>query len=352
MGTHPAVDLGPALLLVHFGEPLAYYFAIRGKRLEDVEAKAYVPLTVVIPTYNEGDKIREKLLNVVKSYPLELMEIILVDSSTDNTVEVARSLGVPIKVIKEEKRRGKIYAVKEGIRAASNDIVVITDADALWDDPLIEAVKYLRGDVGAVSCIKRSNRGTENAYRSFYNVIRLSESAVYSTPIFHGELTAFRKSLLSPDEIPDAGADDSSIATLMALKGYRAICTKVRAFEYSPKGLDYLGWKVRRGLHLVRHFVRFLPKVLRSKNGKYKAVFLEEFYLHLVNPWLLVLGVVLTAIYDPKVFTVLLLGLAVALALPQGRELVKAWMPNQFFLLAAQVKALWTEDLVWEKQAK
>jgi hypothetical protein len=49
-------------------------------------------------------------------------------------------------------------------------------------------------------------------------VIRLSESAVYSTLIFHGELMAFRKSLISADEIPDAGADDSNIAMLTALK--------------------------------------------------------------------------------------------------------------------------------------
>jgi hypothetical protein len=31
---------------------------------------------------------------------------------------------------------------------------------------------------------------------------------------------ALRKSLLSADEIPDAGADDSNIAMLIALKGY------------------------------------------------------------------------------------------------------------------------------------
>ena len=38
-----------------------------------------------------------------------------------------------------------------------------------------------------------------------------------------------------------------------------------------------------------------MPKVMRSKNRKYKAIFLEEFYLHLINPWFLALGVVLTA---------------------------------------------------------
>ncbi|WP_236609053.1 glycosyltransferase [Saccharolobus islandicus] len=344
--------LGLELLTLHFSEPLAYFFAIKDKRIAEVEAKGYEPVSIIIPTYNEGDKIRDKLLNVMKSYPLEYAEIILVDSSTDNTTEVAKSLGIPIKIVKEKERRGKIFAVKEGIRNASNDIVVITDADALWDDPLIDAIKYLKGEIGAVSCIKRSNRGTENAYRNFYNVIRLSESAIYSTPIFHGELTAFRKSLLSADEIPNAGADDSSIATLIALKGYRAICTKVRAFEYSPKGLDYFSWKTRRGLHLVRHFVRFLPKVMRSKNRKYKAIFLEEFYLHLINPWFLVLGVVLTAIYLPKLFLFLLLVLLIALVIPQTRELVKAWVPNQFFLIMAQFKALRGEFLMWKKESK
>jgi len=48
-----------------------------------------------------------KLLNVVKSYPLKYVEIILVDSSTDNTVEVAKSLGIPIKIIKERERKVK-----------------------------------------------------------------------------------------------------------------------------------------------------------------------------------------------------------------------------------------------------
>ena len=66
-----------------------------------------MPVSIVIPTYNEGDKIRDKLLNVVKSYPLKYVEIILVDSSTDNTVEVAKSLGIPIKIIKERERKVK-----------------------------------------------------------------------------------------------------------------------------------------------------------------------------------------------------------------------------------------------------
>jgi len=103
---------------------------------------------------------------------------------------------------------------------------------------------------------------------------------------------------------------------------------------------------------LVRHFVRFLPKVMRIKNRKYKAIFLEEFYLHIINPWFLALGIVLTAIYLPKLFLILLLALLITLVIPQTRELVKAWIPNQFFLIMAQFKALRGEFLMWKKESK
>ena len=72
----------------------------------------------------------------------------------------------------------------------------------------------------------------------------------------------------------------------------------------------------------------------------------------MINPWFLALGVVLTAIYLPKVFLILLVVLLITLAIPQSRELVKAWIPNQFFLMMAQFKALRGEFLMWKKESK
>ena len=72
-----------------------------------MKLKATCPVSIIIPTCNEGDKIRDKLLNVVKSYPLKYVEIILVDSSADNIVEVAKSLGILIKIVKERERKVK-----------------------------------------------------------------------------------------------------------------------------------------------------------------------------------------------------------------------------------------------------
>ncbi len=72
----------------------------------------------------------------------------------------------------------------------------------------------------------------------------------------------------------------------------------------------------------------------------------------MINPWFLALGIVLTAIYSPKIFLILLLVLLITLVIPQSRELVKAWIPNQFFLIMAQFKALRGEFLMWKKESK
>ena len=90
--------------------------------------------------------------------------------------------------------------------------------------------------------------------------------------------------------------------------------------------------------------------MLKSKNLKCNAVFLEKFYLHIINPWFLALGVVLTAVYLPKIFLILLLALFITLVIPHRRELVKAWIPNQFFLIMAQFKALRDKVSIWKKE--
>ncbi|ACR41262.1 glycosyltransferase [Saccharolobus islandicus] len=350
------LEIGALLVIIHLIEPIMYYLILKNKilKIQYSDSKFY-SVSIIIPTYNEGERIKDKLINVIQSYPLDYMEIIIVDSSNDNTIEIIKSMQIPkLKIIKESQRRGKIFAIKEGIKSATNNIVVITDADATWKDPLLNAIAYLKDNIGAVSCIKYANSNIENSYRNFYNTIRIGESAIFSTPIFHGELTAFRKDILSPDDLPNVGADDSTIATLISLKGYRAICVdKMRAIEIAPKGVDYITWKTRRGSHLIRYFIRFLPKVVKSNNKPYKKIFLQEFYLHLLNPWLLFIGSVVIAISNIYLFTGLIIVSTILSLLNKNfKEALKAWIPNQIFLIFSQFFALRGEVLAWRKEKK
>jgi cellulose synthase/poly-beta-1,6-N-acetylglucosamine synthase-like glycosyltransferase len=95
-------------------------------------------VTVQLPIYNERYVI-ERLVEAIAQfdYPRELLDIQVLDDSTDETQEVARNcverhqaLGVPITYIHRDNREGyKAGALQEGLKSAKGEFVAIFDAD-------------------------------------------------------------------------------------------------------------------------------------------------------------------------------------------------------------------------------
>lgn len=104
-----------------------------------------IEITVIIPTLNEEISIHRcisKILAVFREHDLE-GEIIVSDSSTDRTPEIAASLGA--KVIRPEQR-GYGAAYLAGFRHARGKYVVIGDGDDTYDfsqiPELVEPLKH------------------------------------------------------------------------------------------------------------------------------------------------------------------------------------------------------------------
>ena len=102
------------------------------------EVEHWPRVTVQLPIYNERYVI-ERLVEAVAQfdYPRELLEIQVLDDSTDETQTVAREcverhrdLGVPIVYIHRDNREGfKAGALQEGLKSATGEFVAIFDAD-------------------------------------------------------------------------------------------------------------------------------------------------------------------------------------------------------------------------------
>ncbi len=100
-------------------------------------------LSIVIPAYNEEKRLGktiERILDYLKKNDFDYELIVVDDGSRDNTVGIARKFG-EVKVVKNDKNRGKGYTVKNGIMNSTKEFVLFSDADL--STPIEELNKFL-----------------------------------------------------------------------------------------------------------------------------------------------------------------------------------------------------------------
>ena len=86
-------------------------------------------LSIIMPVFNEKSTLAE-ILKKVQALALEKEIIIVDDFSSDGTREIAVQLATrDVKVVLQKKNQGKGAAIREGIKLASGDYIVIQDAD-------------------------------------------------------------------------------------------------------------------------------------------------------------------------------------------------------------------------------
>jgi dolichol-phosphate mannosyltransferase len=106
----------------------------------------------VLPTFNEADNIRpliaEIVMNLKESGVTSLEVIVVDDDSPDRTWEVASQTaceGASIKVIRRMSDHGLTPSIREGIAAATHDVVVWLDCDFSHPPDRIPQLIYMLG---------------------------------------------------------------------------------------------------------------------------------------------------------------------------------------------------------------
>ena len=135
-------------------------------------------LSIIIPAFNEearlGDSVG-KILTYLRTENPNAELLIVDDGSSDKTAEVAETSraafpDIQSRVIRYEKNRGKGFAVKTGLLAATADIALFSDADLstpIEETPkLIEPIRQDKFDVTFGSrALDRSLIGTHQPWR-------------------------------------------------------------------------------------------------------------------------------------------------------------------------------------------
>ncbi len=155
--------------------------------------------SVIIPAFNEGPAIGEVLARL-KTLPLTLELVVVDDGSTDDTGAVAKAHGA--KVIRHPINVGYGHSLKDGIRAAENDIIILTDADGSYPIDQIPAL-VARLEEG-LDMVTGARQGKEYLGSVFKRPLRamLLFLAEWSTgcniPDVNSGMRVFRKSQITP----------------------------------------------------------------------------------------------------------------------------------------------------------
>jgi len=216
-------------------------------------------LSVIIPVYNEKATILE-ILKKVRDVPVDKEIVIVDDGSTDGTREVLKQLQLPsthggegvgegeTKIILKEKNEGKGSAIREGLKNANGDVVVIQDADMEYD-PMdwLKMLKVMEEKGAAVVYGSRITGKGEKSSLSFYlggRFLSLLTNLLYGTRITD-EPTCykmFRADVIKSMNLECRGFEFCPEATAKAAKkGYRIYEVPI---SYKPRKIAE-GKKIR-----------------------------------------------------------------------------------------------------------
>jgi glycosyltransferase involved in cell wall biosynthesis len=271
------------------------------------------PMVVLLPVWNEGLIIEQKLANLAEQKGSKVELLVIDSASTDDTLALTKAwlkanpeaFGSN-ELIEMKQRLGKSSAVQQALESlearAFSGLICMTDADAQLP---VNGLERLRGwfanpTVGAVGASARrlGGVGGEHTHRSMFELLREGESARDSTPFLEGSLMMWRSSSFQSHQLNiRSNADDAQIATQVRLNGLRSIHDGgVHFTDVAPTTDEgQRRQKIRRAQGLQRLLLRQRKHWWNPRLGAFSSILRREAHFHLAAP-LLMVGVAAAAV--------------------------------------------------------
>ena len=184
-------------------------------------------VSMIIPIYNESVRIARKVANTAAlRYPAGRLQVLFVsDGSTDGTPDLVRAANHPqMTVIELPERGGKAAALNAGLRHATHDVVVFSDASIQLEPQAIEEIvkPFADPEVGCVSGEDPiSDGGGEGLYGRYELALRRLESSIHSIVGASGSFYAQRRLICQP--FSEGLAPDFLSVLRTVEQGFRAV---------------------------------------------------------------------------------------------------------------------------------
>ncbi|MEV0221391.1 bifunctional polysaccharide deacetylase/glycosyltransferase family 2 protein [Streptomyces sp. NPDC050704] len=221
-------------------------------RLREITA----PVTVLVPAYNEEAGIESTVRSLLASTHANLQIIVIDDGSTDRTADLAERIGDPRVEVVRQPNAGKAAALNTGLGRARHDIVVMVDADTVFEpDAIHQLVQPLAHPaVGAVSGnTKVGNRRhllgkwQHLEYCFGFNLDRRMFEVLECMTTVPGAIGAFRRDALMGvgGVSEDTLAEDTDLTMALWRAGWRVVYEETAvAWTEVPQSLRQL-WRQR-----------------------------------------------------------------------------------------------------------
>lgn len=223
------------------------YFRVRPSRsritlIKPIHIEEWPTVTIQVATYNEGEVVSRLLQSCLKlDYPMDKLEIIIVDDSTDETIQILRDYewrySPRVKVIHRSERVGyKAGALNEALKHSRGDFILVLDADSVPEPdflkrtiPLLLAdsrLGFVQGKAGYInasaSWLTRAFALINDWYANFSQSALSNRGMIMS---FTGHAGVFRRSAIEDvgGWMSDTIAEDMDMAYRLQLRGWKAM---------------------------------------------------------------------------------------------------------------------------------
>ena len=259
-------------------------------------------VTLIISAYNEENVIEAKIKNALQlDYPPDKLSIMVVsDCSTDRTDELVQCFkNQGVILIRPESRRGKTSGLNLALSNVCSDIVVFSDANAMYDTQAVRhltrhfsntEIGYVVGHARYLETTKTAAGISEGSYWDFEIKMKEWESSFSSVVGADGAIYAIRRELYEP--LQETDINDFVNPLQIVAKGYRGIfdpaawCTEKPAGQFNKE----FSRKVRIANRSLNGLLRVPETCNPLKFGRFSWQVISHKLLRWFSPYLLCLN--------------------------------------------------------------